>query len=34
MQERVANRVADIFGNSPMVRLEQLSPPGGATILG
>ena len=33
MQQAIANRVSDIIGNTPMVRLENLSPPGGATIL-
>lgn len=33
MQKAIANRVSDIIGNTPMVRLENLSPPGGATIL-
>ena len=33
MQHIVSNRVADIIGGTPMVRLGNLSPLGGATIL-
>jgi cysteine synthase A len=31
---RIYDQVADLIGNTPMVRLGRLSPPGGATILG
>lgn len=34
MDEPIAQRVTDIIGSTPMVRLGNLSPPGGATILG
>lgn len=34
MPKRVHNQVADLIGRTPMVRLDALSPPGGATILG
>ena len=34
MQGPIASRVTDIIGRTPIVRLDRLSPPGGATILG
>ncbi|MDP2645052.1 MAG: cysteine synthase A [Desulfobacterales bacterium] len=33
MPRAIVNRIIDIIGNTPMVRLENLSPAGGATIL-
>lgn len=33
MAESIAGRVSDLIGGTPMVRLENLSPSGGATIL-
>ena len=33
MSQNIAERVMDIIGKTPMVRLENLSPKGGATIL-
>ena len=33
MPDSIAGRVSDIIGGTPMVRLENLSPAGGATIL-
>tara|TARA_Y100000588_G_scaffold97414_1_gene105683 strand:- start:15017 stop:15976 length:960 start_codon:yes stop_codon:yes gene_type:complete len=33
MAESIAGRVSDLVGGTPMVRLENLSPSGGATIL-
>ncbi len=33
MNEPIASRVADLIGGTPMVRLESLSPAGGAAIL-
>ena len=33
MNESIAERVSDLIGDTPMVRLENLSPAGGATIL-
>lgn len=33
MNESIAERVSDLIGHTPMVRLENLSPAGGATIL-
>ncbi|MDP6039003.1 MAG: PLP-dependent cysteine synthase family protein [Candidatus Latescibacteria bacterium] len=34
MPDAIADRVLDIIGGTPMVRLENLSPAGGATIVG
>ena len=34
MQTPIANRVTDIIGRTPIVRLDRLSPPRGAVILG
>ena len=33
MRDSISNRVSEIIGATPMVRLENLSPPGGAVIL-
>ena len=33
MPDTIVGRVSDIIGGTPMVRLENLSPAGGATIL-
>ena len=33
MNQEIAGRVTDIIGGTPMIRLENLSPAGGATIL-
>lgn len=33
MQSRIGERVTDLIGTTPMVRLATMSPPGGATIL-
>ena len=34
MKSRIHSQVADLIGDTPMVRLDALSPQGGATILG
>ncbi len=34
MNEKINNHIADLIGNTPLMRLDNLSPPGGASILG